>query len=84
MDNAHLKKTWQKGIKALEQRDFTRAIASLKKVEKAVPDDPDVHFALADALFGQGKMDQALRQCRIGVDMAPKLSWGGFEWADSC
>ena len=76
MDNAHLKKTWQKGIKALEQRDFTRAIASLKKVEKAVPDDPDVHFALADALFGQGKMDQALRQCRIGVDMAPQAIVG--------
>lgn len=76
MDNTHLKKTWQKGIKALEQRDFTRAIASLKKVEKAVPEDPDVHFALADALFGQGKMDQAIRQCRIGVDMAPQAIVG--------
>ena len=76
MDNTHLKKTWQKGIKALEQRDFTRAIASLKKVEKVVPEDPDVHFALADALFGQGKMDQAIRQCRIGVDMAPQAIVG--------
>ena len=77
MDNAHLKKTWQKGIKALEQRDFARAIPHLKKVEKAAPEDPDVHFALADALLGQGKVDQAIRQCRIGVDAAPKalLGW---------
>jgi len=71
MDNAHLKKTWQKGVKALEQRDFARAIASLKKVEKAAPEDPDVHFALADALFGQGKIDQAIRQCRTGIEAAP-------------
>ena len=76
MDNAHLKKTWQKGIKALEQRDFPRAIASLKKVEKAAPEDPDVHFALADALLGQGKIEQAIRQCRIGVDTAPQAIVG--------
>ena len=72
MDNAHLKKTWQKGVKALEQRDFARAITNLKKVEKAAPEDPDVHFALADALLGQGKVDQAIRQCRMGVDAAPE------------
>ena len=71
MDNAHLKKTWEKGIKALEQSDFARAIASLKKVEKAVPDDPDVHFAMADAFLGQGKADQAIRQARRGADAAP-------------
>ena len=76
MDNAHLKKTWEKGIKALEQRDFARAIASLKKVEKAVPDDPDVHFAMADALLGQGKADQAIRQGRRGVDAAPNAIVG--------
>ena len=76
MDNVHLKKTWEKGIKALEQRDFARAVASLKKVEKAVPDDPDVHFALADALLGQGKADQAIRQCRQGVDAAPNAIMG--------
>jgi len=76
MDNAHLKKTWQKGIKALEQRDFARAIASLKKVEKAVPEDPDVHFALADALFGQGKIDQSIRQCRTGIEAAPQAIVG--------
>ena len=77
MDNAHLKKTWQKGVKALEQRDFARAITNLKKVEKAAPEDPDVHFALADALLGQGKVDQAIRQCRMGVDAAPEalLGW---------
>ena len=71
MDNAHLKKTWQKGIKALEQRDFARAVTSLKKVAKALPDDPDVHFALADALLGQGRVDQAIRECQAGVDCAP-------------
>jgi len=76
MDNAHLKKTWEKGIKALEQRDFARAIASLKKVEKAVPDDPDVHFAMADAFLGQGKADQAIRQARRGVDAAPNAIVG--------
>jgi len=76
MDNAHLKKTWEKGIKALEQRDFARAIASLKKVERAVPDDPDVHFALADALLGQGKADQAIRQAQRGVDAAPNAIVG--------
>ena len=76
MDNAHLKKTWEKGIKALEQSDFARAIASLKKVEKAMPDDPDVHFAMADALLGQGKADQAIRQCRRGVDVAPNAIVG--------
>ena len=77
MDNAHLKKTWQKGVKALEQRDFARAIINLKKVEKAAPEDPDVHFALADALLGQGKVDPAIRQCRMGVDAAPEalLGW---------
>ncbi len=76
MDNAHLKKTWEKGIKALEQRDFARAIASLKKVEKAAPQDPDVHFAMADAFLGQGKADQAIRQCRQGVDAAPNAIAG--------
>ncbi len=76
MDNAHLKKTWEKAIKALEQRDFARAIASLKKVEKAVPDDPDVHLALADALLGQGKADQAIRQAQRGVDAAPNAIVG--------
>ncbi|HCK76662.1 MAG TPA: hypothetical protein DHW07_05910 [Gammaproteobacteria bacterium] len=76
MDNAHLKKTWQKGIKALEQQDFARAIASLKKVEKVMPEDPDVHFALADALFGQGKIDLAIRHCRIGIDTAPEAIVG--------
>ena len=76
MDNAHLKKTWEKGIKALEQRDFARAVASLKKVEKAAPDDPDVHFAMADAFLGQGKADQAIRQCRQGVDAAPNAIAG--------
>tara|TARA_A100001388_G_scaffold236469_2_gene190428 strand:- start:146 stop:2014 length:1869 start_codon:yes stop_codon:yes gene_type:complete len=76
MDNAHLKKTWEKGIKALEQRDFARAVASLKKVEKAVPDDPDVHFALADGFLGQGKADQAIRQAQRGVDAAPNAIVG--------
>ena len=76
MDNAHLEKTWEKGIKALEQSDFARAIASLKKVEKAVPDDPDVHFAMADAFLGQGKADQAIRQARRGVDAAPNAIVG--------
>ena len=76
MDNAHLKKTWEKGIKALEQRDFARAIASLKKVEKAAPQDPDVHFAMADAFLGQGKADLAIRQCRQGVDVAPNAIAG--------
>jgi len=71
MDNAHLKKTWQKGLKALEERDFARAVTSLKKVAKALPDDPDVHFALADALLGQGRVDQAIRECQAGVDCAP-------------
>ena len=76
MDNAHLKKTWEKGIKALKQRDFARATAILKKVEKAVSEDPDVHFALADAFLGQGKADQAIRQCRRGVDAAPNAIVG--------
>ena len=76
MDNAHLKKTWEKGIKALEQRDFARAIVSLKKVEKAAPQGPDVHFAMADAFLGQGKVDQAIRQCRQGVDVAPNAIAG--------
>ncbi|MAF08336.1 MAG: hypothetical protein CL389_10855 [Acidiferrobacteraceae bacterium] len=76
MDNAHLKKTWQKGIKALEQRDFARAVASLKKVAKVVPEDPEVHFALADALLGQGRVDQAIRQCQAGVDCAPEAIVG--------
>ena len=76
MDNAHLKKTWEKGIKALEQRDFARAIVSLKKVEKAARQGPDVHFAMADAFLGQGKVDQAIRQCRQGVDVAPNAIAG--------
>jgi len=76
MDNAHLKKTWQKGIKALEQRDFARAVASLKKVAKALPDDSDVHFALADAYLGQGRVDQAIRECQAGVDCAPEAIVG--------
>ncbi|MBE30241.1 MAG: hypothetical protein CL401_03220 [Acidiferrobacteraceae bacterium] len=76
MDNAHLKKTWEKGIKALEQRDFVRALASLKKVEKAAPQDPDVHFAMADAFLGQGKADLAIRQCQQGVDAEPNAIAG--------
>ena len=76
MDNAHLKKTWQKGIKALEQRDFARAVASLKKVAKALPGDSDVHFALADAYLGQGRVDQAIRECQAGVDCAPEAIVG--------
>ena len=76
MDNAHLKKTWEKGIKALEQRDFVRALASLKKVEKAAPQDPDVHFAMADAFLGQGKADLAIRQCQQGVDAEPNAIVG--------
>ena len=76
VDNGHLQKTWQKGVRALEQRDFVRAVGQFKKVAKAIPQDPDVHFALADALLGQGRSDNAIREYRVGIDLSPGLAIG--------
>ena len=74
--SGHLQKTWQKGVRALEQRDFIRAVGHFKKVAKAIPQDPDVHFALADALLGQGRADNAIREYRVGIDLSPGLAIG--------
>ena len=76
VDSGHLQKTWQKGVRALEQRDFVRAVGHFKKVAKAIPQDPDVHFALADALLGQGRADNAIREYRVGIDLSPGLAIG--------
>jgi tetratricopeptide (TPR) repeat protein len=76
VDSGHLQKTWQKGVRSLEQRDFVRAVGHFKKVVKAIPQDPDVHFALADALLGQGRADNAIREYRVGIDLSPGLAIG--------
>ena len=76
VDSGHLQKTWQKGVRSLEQRDFVRAVGHFKKVAKAIPQDPDVHFALADALLGQGRADNAIREYRVGIDLSPGLAMG--------
>ncbi len=76
VDSGHLQKTWQKGVRALEQRDFVRAVGHFKKIAKAIPQDPDVHFALADALLGQGRADNAIREYRVGIDLSPGLAIG--------
>ena len=76
VDSGHVQKTWQKGVRALEQRDFVRAVGHFKKVAKAIPQDPDVRFALADALLGQGRTDNAIREYRAGIDLSPGLAMG--------
>jgi len=76
VDSGHLQKIWQKGVRALEQRDFVRAVGHFKKIAKAIPQDPDVHFALADALLGQGRADNAIREYRVGIDLSPGLAMG--------
>jgi len=76
VDSGHLQKTWQKGVRALEQQDFVRAVGHFKKVLKAIPQNPDVHFALADALVGQGRIDHAIHEYRAGIDLSPSVAMG--------
>ena len=35
-----------------------------------------MHFALADALLGQGRADNAIREYRVGIDLSPGLAMG--------
>ena len=65
MDQTYLKKIWQKGMNALENGDFTKAINYLKKVSKGQPDNLDVLLVLADALAADKQFDNSIRYYQI-------------------
>ena len=65
MDQTYLKKIWQKGMNALENGDFTKAINYLKKVSKGQPDNLDVLLVLADALAADKQFDNSIRHYQI-------------------
>ncbi|MDC3320120.1 sulfotransferase [bacterium] len=71
MDQVYLKKNWQKATSALEKADYKSAISLLSKIQKKIPPDSGVQFALSEAFAGAGKLPAAVRECRVGVEIAP-------------
>ena len=84
MDNAYLKKTWQKARDALAKRDFRAALALLQKIKKSIPVDADVQFALAEAQAGVGRLPDAIRECRAGVERVPSAPEGWIHLGRLC
>ncbi|MCP4952661.1 MAG: tetratricopeptide repeat protein [Proteobacteria bacterium] len=71
MDQVYLKKNWQKATSALEKSDYKSAISLLLKIQKKIPLESGVQFALSEAFAGAGKLSAAVRECRVGVEIAP-------------
>ena len=71
MDQVYLKKNWQKATSALEKADYKSAISLLSKIQKKIPPESGVQFALSEAFAGAGKLSAAVRECRVGVEIAP-------------
>ena len=71
MDQVYLKKNWQKATSALEKADYKSAISLLLKIQKKIPPESGVQFALSEAFAGAGKLSAAVRECRVGVEIAP-------------
>ena len=71
MDQVYLKKNWQKATSALEKTDYKSAISLLSKIQKKIPPESGVQFALSEAFAGAGKLPAAVRECRVGVEIAP-------------
>lgn len=84
MDNAYLKKTWQKARDALAKQDFRAALALLQKIKKSIPVDADVQFALAEAHAGMGRLPDAIRECRAGVERVPSAPEGWIHLGRLC
>ena len=84
MDKAHLKKTWEKALKALGKQDFRTALSLLQKIQKAIPVDADVQFALAEAYAGLGRLPAAVRECKTGVQKNPGLIEGRIHLGRLC
>ena len=70
MDSAHLRKTWKKAVDALAKQKHDEALVHLRKIQKTIPTDADVQFALADALAGSGKIAAAVAECKKGLEQS--------------
>lgn len=70
MDNAHLRKTWKRAVDALGKQKHDEALVHLRKIQRAIPIDADVQFALADALAGLGKIAAAVIECKKGLEQS--------------
>ncbi len=71
MDQVYLKKNWHKATSALEKADYKSAISLLSKIQGKIPPESGVQFALSEAFAGAGKLPAAVRECRVGVEIAP-------------
>ena len=56
MDQVYLKKNWQKATNALEKSDYKSAISLLSKIQKKIPLESGVQFALSEAFGWCGKV----------------------------
>ena len=84
MDQVYLKKNWQKATNALEKSDYKSAISLLSKIQKKIPLESGVQFALSEALAGAGKLSAAVRECRAGVEIAPHSLEGWLHLGRLC
>ena len=84
MDQVYFKKNWQKATSALEKSDYKSAISLLSKIQKKNPPDSGVQFALSEAFAGAGKLSAAVRECRVGVEIAPHSLEGWLHLGRLC
>ncbi|MBT3707626.1 MAG: hypothetical protein HOG18_12275, partial [Proteobacteria bacterium] len=84
MDQVYLKKNWQKATNALEKSDYKSAISLLSKIQKKIPLESGVQFALSEALAGAGTLSAAVRECRAGVEIAPHSLEGWLHLGRLC
>ena len=84
MDQVYLKKNWQKATSALEKADYKSAISLLSKIQKKIPPESGVQFALSEAFAGAGKLSAAVRECRVGVEIAPHSLEGWLHLGRLC
>ena len=84
MDQVYFKKNWQKATSALEKSDYKSAISLLSKIQKKIPPESGVQFALSEAFAGAGKLSAAVRECRVGVEIAPHSLEGWLHLGRLC
>jgi tetratricopeptide (TPR) repeat protein len=69
-----LGQAFQKAIAAVKRGDAPGAEAAFREALKLAPDDPGATAGLAEALFAQGKLDEAVKTIEKAYQLDPKDS----------